>query len=229
MSYTLLGVAAGSIGAAIDLGGRMAGVQRSAAMIAGAAMVVFGVIILFNAMGVRVQRVTLPKRHQRLVERGHRAAMMLGPEKRAATIGLLTPLLPCGWLYAFVLTSAGTGSPAWGGLVMAVFWFGTVPLMATLGAGLTMLTGPLRARLPLITASIVVIIGVLTATGRVGLPTFTTRAMLGAQPAIAEAGFEATSAAEQVRRLRPHEMPCCNAEPDARMTDGTGRESEPRP
>jgi sulfite exporter TauE/SafE len=33
------------------------------------------------------------------------------PEVRAAILGLGSALLPCGWLYAFVVTAAGTGRP----------------------------------------------------------------------------------------------------------------------
>ncbi|RMF85708.1 MAG: sulfite exporter TauE/SafE family protein, partial [Planctomycetota bacterium] len=43
VTYSLLGVAAGALGAALDLGGAWVGVQRTAAIVAGAIMVLFGV------------------------------------------------------------------------------------------------------------------------------------------------------------------------------------------
>lgn len=49
---------------------------------------------------------------------------------------------------------------------MAVFWTGTLPVMLSLGAGLQRLTGPLRARLPVVTAATVVVLGLLTISGR---------------------------------------------------------------
>jgi hypothetical protein len=49
---------------------------------------------------------------------------------------------------------------------MLVFWTGTVPVMATLGLGLQRLAGPLRRSLPLVTAAVVVAIGLLTIAGR---------------------------------------------------------------
>lgn len=57
------------------------------------------------------------------------------PVVRAAATGLFTTLLPCGWLYAFVVTAAGTGSgtPLHGAALMAVFWLGTLPMMLTVG------------------------------------------------------------------------------------------------
>lgn len=45
-------------------------------------------------------------------------------------VGLLTALLPCGWLYTYVTASIATQT-AWGGaLVMALFWFGGLPALS---------------------------------------------------------------------------------------------------
>ncbi len=48
---------------------------------------------------------------------------------RGLLLGLATALLPCGWLYSFVLVAAATGHPVWGMCSMAVFWLGTVPAL----------------------------------------------------------------------------------------------------
>jgi hypothetical protein len=93
---------------------------------------------------------------------GHRFAAGRPPVVRALATGLLTTLLPCGWLYAFVISAAGTGSPAFGALTMAVFWVGTVPILVTLGAGLRAITGALGRRLPTVTAAAVVVVGLAT-------------------------------------------------------------------
>jgi uncharacterized protein len=85
---------------------------------------------------------------------------------RGLVTGLSTALLPCGWLYAFVAAAGGTGSPGRGMFVMSVFWVGTLPVMATLGFGLQRLAGPVRRSLPLVTATVVVAIGLLTIAGR---------------------------------------------------------------
>jgi sulfite exporter TauE/SafE len=73
--------------------------------------------------------------------------------------------LPCGFLYAFVAVAAGTGSAAGGLLVMAAFWTGTLPVMAGLGLIAQRALGPLRRRLPVITASILVVVGLLAVSG----------------------------------------------------------------
>ena len=48
-------------------------------------------------------------------------------------LGLLTGLLPCGVLYVAFSRAVLAGSLPGGALVMAAFWLGTVPLLATIG------------------------------------------------------------------------------------------------
>lgn len=205
ITYTLLGVVAGAVGAAVDFSGRYAGFQRSAALIAGGAMILFGLIALVRALGLKLGPARLPTRYTKVVEQGHRFALGLPPVRRSWAVGLLTAFLPCGWLYAFAITAAGTASPLWGALVLVSFWLGTLPMMVTVGAGLQALTGPLRARLPLITSIIVVAVGLMTVLGRVGLPSFVPESVATAQPTSVQ------EAIEQVRALDPDDLPCCNA------------------
>ncbi len=170
VSYLALGAGAGAVGAAVDFGGRFAGVQRAAAVTAGTLMIGFGLIMLARAAGWRTGHFRLPAPIRAAFERAHRFAFTLRPTARALTIGLLTALLPCGWLYAFAFTAAGTASPLWGAAVMGVFWVGTVPLMAVLGTGIQMVTGRLQARLPIVTALAVTGVGAYTALGRLHAP-----------------------------------------------------------
>ncbi len=202
--YSVVGVAAGGFGAAANLGGSAIGVQRIAALVAGTLMVGAGVSLIARRHVGRMFNIPIPSRWQRFIERLHRLAFALPPAKRALVIGALTPMLPCAWLYLFALVAAGTGSPVYGGAVMFVFALGTMPVLALLGAGLQTMLGPLRARLPVVTALLVIASGVMTLAGRVSLPLFVT-------PAMATQGPEgAGSALERVRQIDPHELPCCN-------------------
>ena len=89
------------------------------------------------------------------------------PIVRALAIGLLTTLLPCGWLYVFVATAAGTGSGPGGALVMAVFWAGTVPVLAGVGALAQRAAGPLpRPAARCSPPALLVVLGVLTVAGK---------------------------------------------------------------
>ena len=49
------------------------------------------------------------------------------------TLGMLNGLLPCGFVYFFAITAAGTGDPIYGALVMAIFGMSTIPAMFGVG------------------------------------------------------------------------------------------------
>jgi sulfite exporter TauE/SafE len=168
-SYVLLGALAGAAGGLVDLGSSLAGLQHLAAAVAGAAMIFFGIVSILRLRGVTLQRAHAPQWMQKLSQFGYRAAMNRPPVARALSIGLLTTLLPCGWLYAFAVTAAGTASAFTGAIVMAVFWMGTLPMLVALGAGLRSAFGTFAKRIPVISCTALVIVGLYTLVGRMEL------------------------------------------------------------
>jgi sulfite exporter TauE/SafE len=171
VTYVVLGAVAGSIGRALDLAGKAAGVGKIAAVIAGLVMVAWGALLLLELGGVRVGSF-LPRA---LSERAASWLVRLRerpPIARALLIGLSSTLLPCGWLYAFAVTAAGTGTALGGATLMAVFWLGTVPLLLGLGVGVQRLGARLRQHLPLVTALALVTLGVVSVIGRVDARAF---------------------------------------------------------
>ena len=158
-AYSILGLAAGAIGAALDLAGSLAGVQRVAAVAAGAVMIVWGVFALLQIGGVRVFKHGSSSRLSGWLRRGISMVGDRPPIVRATVVGLLSGVLPCGWLWAFVVTAAGTGSALGGVAVMAAFWAGTVPVLLALGLGAQILSVPLRRHIPAVTAVILVALG----------------------------------------------------------------------
>jgi sulfite exporter TauE/SafE len=165
-TYVILGAAAGAVGAAFDLGGALIGVQRAALAVAGAAMVVFGIAGLARRAGARLAWLDPPARLGGAYAAIARRAAELPPAGRALGIGLASTFLPCGWLWAFVVTAAGTGSAALGALAMAVFWTGTLPVMVALGVGVRALAGPLRRHAPAVGAAALVVVGLVAVAGR---------------------------------------------------------------
>jgi sulfite exporter TauE/SafE len=165
-TYTSLGAVAGLVGSKVDLSAGLVGVQGLAATISASLLAVFAIITLLRLAGVRLPAAAIPRVWQRAVERGHRAAWSLGPLPRAAAIGLLTTLLPCGWLYAFVAAAVGVADPFHAALVMGAFWLGTLPAMIALGVGLRSLGGRLAARLPALSAITLLVLCVVTLFGR---------------------------------------------------------------
>ncbi len=181
ITYSALGAVAGGVGAALDLGGSFVGLQRLAAVLAGALMIGFGVFTLLKVAGVKGRIDLIPKPWRRAIERVQQRAFELPPFSRALSIGLLTTLLPCGWLYAFAFTAAGTGHPAHGAITMAVFWVGTLPVLASVGVAAQTLAGPLRRHLPVATSLLLVVVGVVMVVQRVQAPAMT-RESLGLTP-----------------------------------------------
>ena len=155
MTYAMLGAAAGAVGSAIDLAGNLGAVQRTATLVAGVAILGWGLVQIGVAAGwLRVRSTSHTAFTSALVQIRTPRAM-----RRAWLVGVLTGLLPCGWLWAFVVSAAGTGSVGQGALVMVAFWLGTVPGMV----GLLALAAPLlvrvRRRLPAITAVVLIVLG----------------------------------------------------------------------
>lgn len=158
-TYVTLGLVAGAVGAGFDLAGEGAGLQRPAAVGAALVMVVFGGASLLRSLGWSVPRAPLPRGWRDAAVRAHVWVGRFAPPVRALLIGTLTTMLPCGWLYMFVAVAAGTGSPLAGPAVMAAFWLGTLPVVASLGVVVQRATGALRRRLPVVASALLVAAG----------------------------------------------------------------------
>ena len=168
-AYATLGALAGGLGSAIDLAGRAASVQRAAMIIAAGAVVAWGTLALASALGLPVPSLAPRTWNRALVKIRRRR-----PVVRAALVGLLSAALPCGWLWAFVMVAAGTGSVFTGVAVMTAFWLGTVPRMMGSGTVAQPLIRRLGARLPLVIALALIAVGVVALSARTP--------MLGAMP-----------------------------------------------
>ncbi|MCC7125682.1 MAG: sulfite exporter TauE/SafE family protein [Acidobacteria bacterium] len=120
-TYATLGVIAGGLGGLVQLAGATVGLQRAAALLAGAVLVVWGVTSLFPGLAVAAAG---SSRVSRVVSHLHRR-MPAHP----LTMGLMLGLLPCGLLYTALVAAITTGSALAGGAAMAVFGLGTVPAL----------------------------------------------------------------------------------------------------
>ncbi|CAN5423659.1 sulfite exporter TauE/SafE family protein [soil metagenome] len=158
-TYLAIGALAGLAGSALDLAGRLGEVQRLATIVAGLTIVGWGVLALVRT---RMPRSAQPPKHSSAFGSALVHIRTRRPTRRMLLLGLITGLLPCGWLWAFAIAAAGTGSPLVGALVMFAFWLGTAPAMI----GIVGLAGPLvarlRARLPLVTSLALIALGLAT-------------------------------------------------------------------
>jgi sulfite exporter TauE/SafE len=156
LTYATLGAIAGLVGSAVNIAGALGSVQHAATIVAGVVIVGWGVRAIAIARGWWTPR----RAEGTAFARGLVRLRRRPPVARAWIAGALTGLVPCGWLWAFVVSAAGTGGALAGAALMAVFWLGTVPAMT----GLLSLAGPivdrLRARVPVITAVTLIALGV---------------------------------------------------------------------
>lgn len=189
--YAVLGFLAGTLGAGLNLAGAMLQFQDVATKVAGIWMILWG----FNTLRAyvltqyslrqpargsfgqspdgqrthldgpplltnplkRLSRYTFPL-YQRLRTRPGMASSFV--------IGTLSGLLPCGWLFLFVGTATGAGGGLEGASLMAVFWLGTLPAMASLGMLVRRVSGPLRKHLPMAAALLLVCAGLYAITAK---------------------------------------------------------------
>lgn len=72
-----------------------------------------------------------------LISKVRRKVQSKSPTINAYLWGLFSTLLPCGWLYLFVIAATASPSPAWAMLTMMAFWLGTLPALALLSVAFT--------------------------------------------------------------------------------------------
>ena len=190
ISYACLGAAAGSLGHAVDLAGKAAGLGRVAAIASGGLMITWGIVALLATQGVSLWRgrFHLPAR----LTRGLASLRDRPPLGRALAMGLATTLLPCGWLYAFAVSAAGTASPVSGALLMGAFWAGNLPTLLGLGVALSAALARVRRHIPVLSAAVIFCIGLFTLSMRANLPAFAGSAIAachrGGTPVVPTAG-----------------------------------------
>ena len=166
LSYLGLGVAAGGLGTGIDALGSATGFHRLAAITSGALMLLWGGATLLRPAALHAGSSRLSATLRVPLAKTLHTVHAWPPAARALALGLVTTLLPCGWLYLYAATAAGTGSPLGGAIVMGVFWLGTVPLLAGLGMVAQQALAPVRRKLPVLSGTALVVLGLLTLTGK---------------------------------------------------------------
>lgn len=126
VSYTILGAIAGGVGERV-----VSWLGESPTRFAPWAMAVFFVALALNLDG-------LVTRWQAKLGIGRsivRKAYQIPGYMRGLSLGLLTPLIPCGPLYMMLWATTLSGSALNGAVVMSCFALGTAPLMLLAQSG----------------------------------------------------------------------------------------------
>ncbi len=209
-TYALAGLITGGIGSAVDIGGSWIGVQVAAARVVGGLMVVVGSVKLWTLVRGR-SRPALPSKPSRIggvLVKARPFLFQLPPVPRALATGLLTTLLPCGWLYLFALFAAGTADPLMGMVVMIAFWLGTVPALTALVAGSRWLSRRFTIAIPAATALLLIATGCFTASGR-GFANVESIQSLRESVHLDASGLDSNSLVDQVNDSHSKPLPCC--------------------
>lgn len=162
-SYATLGAAAGILGKSLNAAGELAGLQHAALLLSGVLLLLSGLGVLYGAIRGNSQGALGTWVSARLSSvLRHPALATLGDSGKAFIIGVLSGALPCGWLWAFVILAAGTGSALYGALTMIVFWAGSVPALTAVGGFAALLRVKLRPYAPRITGFALIFAGCLS-------------------------------------------------------------------
>jgi sulfite exporter TauE/SafE len=155
LSYSLVGALAGVFGmafASVQTAGEYVSVVGGAVMVL-AGLALLGLLPLPAAFVKGTAGKGLVRLHGALL--GSRS---LGSK---LALGVLTPLLPCGILYAMVLRAAAEHDMGRGALIMALFAAGMTPALWLMGSFSSVLSARLRKGAERLAAATVILMGIL--------------------------------------------------------------------
>ncbi|MCE2792878.1 MAG: sulfite exporter TauE/SafE family protein [Planctomycetota bacterium] len=199
-TYLLIGLAAGSLGLALDIGGQVAGWQQTATYAAGSLMVATAFISLARHFGWLRGSTWAPSGLVLGLQWALRRGRQLPPFQRSMAVGFVTTWMPCGWLYVFALAAAGTANPLWGAFVMLLFWGGTLPVLTVLvWGGAWLVKRPNWNVQPAVAAMVLLI----------GIGTILFRAPIQLENTAVAAPTSLVETLEHVQQIDEVPLPCC--------------------
>lgn len=129
LTYSLLGAVAGAAGTAIELAGKLMGVERIAMVGAGLLMILAGLVMGRFVPKAKLIEVGTTQAFSRMAGR-----FLVSPSLWSKfAMGLALGFLPCGLIYAALIQAMSTGSPLSGALTMLAFGVGTTGALLALG------------------------------------------------------------------------------------------------
>lgn len=166
-SYAIVGALAGLVGGII---GSVQAAGTWFSLIAGGLMIVTGILMLDLIPAIRIWEGGETIWIRRLHIRSLVNLLSLKTLESKFTIGLLTPLLPCGLLYAMFLKAAATGNALNGALTMLLFGAGIIPSLVLTGLVSSYAGINVRVYATKIAAVMIIIMGVTIVMRGAGVP-----------------------------------------------------------
>lgn len=160
--YLVFGVIAGCLGMLMQTSGNLLGLQQTAIFFSGIVLILMGIFAIMRNFGVRMFRFNAESIMMPFLKSGMRSSKKLRPGARAFVIGTLTSLMPCGWLYVYVIAASSTQSIIFAPVVMAIFWLGTMPVMTVFGWTSGAAMGAFRQKAAWVMPVAMVVVGVMS-------------------------------------------------------------------
>jgi len=138
LTYALLGAVAGALGGVVQLAGSLLGFQRAAAVLAGAALILYGGGALLGLVPALAPRPGSPRLRSGQAGQAGQGGPLFGRvagllKRRIPgnpfVLGLFLGLLPCGLIYSALIAAAGQGGAPRGALALMLFGLGTAPAL----------------------------------------------------------------------------------------------------
>lgn len=127
-TYTIIGFIMGFIGSVISFSNTMSSILL---FITGLMMILVGFSLLGKIKFLTILEHSCSK--SPLYQKTFKKILKSNSLISFYFLGALNGLLPCGFVYAFAIMAAGTGSAFWGAITMLIFGLSTIPALFSLG------------------------------------------------------------------------------------------------
>lgn len=209
ITYILLGILVGLVGAAANKSGSLLGFGNMAARFVGVVMLVLGAWRLYQYAFHSEQTVAhtpfFAAWTKSLISLKKRFSFQ-SPLATSFSWGLISTWLPCGWLYVFALAAAASGGPVRAASLMIAFWIGTLPLLSFVAVGITAFGKNATKYLHPFSAVLLIVFGVYTSSSRAAIDLSSLHERTLVSPASASVlGVTAASLDEIITQP----LPCC--------------------
>lgn len=154
IAYAIFGLLLGALGSAFRITPTIQGIMQ---VLAGLLMIVTAFALLDVHPIFRYFQITPPKFITKRIRTQAKSDALFAP----AILGALTVFIPCGTTQAMMILAMSSASPLAGMAIMVAFILGTVPIFFILGFGATQLRGRMQSAFAVVTATLVLILGLL--------------------------------------------------------------------
>ncbi|MEW6057614.1 MAG: sulfite exporter TauE/SafE family protein [Bdellovibrionota bacterium] len=156
LGYCALGAFSGFMGSALLGSSSLRALSIFSSILLGCTFIFLGLrILLKRPLHIKLPS-ALSSSHAYLL---NKASAKRGTNVGSFSLGILTALLPCGWLFTFVLAGIASQSAVSGALVLLLFWLGTLPALTLSSLLIKKVFQPIGRSVPGLSGLILIAVG----------------------------------------------------------------------